>query len=197
MRNQTLEKYGAYDRFRKEFFWEPLRDPIHNYIEYDEILEKKIIDTYIFQRLRRLHQLQSARFVYPGATHTRFEHSLGTMFIASIFAENLFFCSKDIPFKEEEFDFLLESTRLAALLHDIGHGPYSHAFDDAIIMNTENPQHEDLKNKGIRHHEDLGRLLIIQSEIGDLLGNFDFFKKILNYQHYQQNKHLMISKILR
>jgi len=79
---EKTAKLDIEDIKKQQFRFEPMRDPIHNYIDYNLELEEKIVDTYIFQRLRRLYQLQSGRFVYPGAVHTRFEHSMGTMHIA-------------------------------------------------------------------------------------------------------------------
>jgi len=97
------------------------RDPVHGEIKLMP-LEILIVDTLPVQRLRFLSQLAGAEFVYPGATHTRFLHSLGTMHICGMYAQHLF---KD-PLK---FTLL----RLAGLLHDVGHGPYSHQFDEVIF----------------------------------------------------------------
>lgn len=143
----------------QRFRLEPLRDPIHNYIDYNQEIEKKIIDTFIFQRLRRLYQLQSGRFVYPGATHSRFEHSLGAMHIGGEFAEQVLFNPLSEFKTKYEKSYLIEAVRLASLLHDIGHGPFSHAFDDAIISPSKT-----LSEKGIQNHEDLGRILIQKSD---------------------------------
>ena len=96
------------------------RDPIHSEV-FLYPLEIITVDTPPVQRLRFLSQLAGATIVYPGATHTRFAHSLGTMHIAGMYAKNLF---KD-PSKERII-------RLAGLLHDIGHGPFSHQFDDVV-----------------------------------------------------------------
>ena len=98
-----------------------IRDPIHGLIRLTE-QEVSIIDTSPFQRLRRIKQLALADLVYPGARHTRFEHSLGTLHIAdrimstSAIREHL--CDDDVVI-----------VRLAALLHDIGHGPFSHVSE--------------------------------------------------------------------
>jgi hypothetical protein len=159
----TLEMH---EKQKQEFNYEPMRDPIHNYVDYNTELEEKIIDTYIFQRLRRLYQLQSGRFVYPGATHSRFSHSLGTMHIAGKFAERVLYSPISKIETTEDSNFLYESVRLAGLLHDIGHGPFSHAFDEAIIAPSST-----LKSKGIESHEDLGRVLIEHSEINKYLTN--------------------------
>ncbi len=99
-------------------------DPIHDFITvYTN--ELGIIDTSVFQRLRRIRQLAGAHLVYPGAQHSRFEHSLGTMHVASQAA---------IILKEKgSLDSLdVENIRMAALLHDIGHGPFSHLFEEVL-----------------------------------------------------------------
>ncbi len=96
------------------------RDPIHSEI-FLYPLEIIVVDTLPVQRLRFLSQLAGATIVYPGATHTRFAHSLGTMHIAGMYAKNLF----NDPGKERII-------RLAGLLHDVGHGPFSHQFDDVV-----------------------------------------------------------------
>src|SRR5207249_2005133 len=88
---------------------------------YREPDEHDIMDTAVFQRLRRLKQLALASLVYPGATHTRFEHSLGAFHIAGRLAEAL-----DLPENERRL------VRLAALLHDIGHGPFSHVTEPIL-----------------------------------------------------------------
>jgi uncharacterized protein len=96
-----------------------LRDPIHGFVQRGE--EKQIIDTPLFQRLRHIKQLAMANLVYPSALHTRFEHSIGTMHIAGRVAAHL--------------DLLPEELRLvrkAALLHDIGHGPFSHVSEEVL-----------------------------------------------------------------
>lgn len=97
-----------------------IRDPIHGFIEYNEI-EKKLINTYVFQRLRNIKQLALANYVYPGAVHTRFEHSLGVMHLAGKIAKNL-------KIDEDEIKII----RIAGLLHDIGHGPFSHISEQLL-----------------------------------------------------------------
>lgn len=101
-----------------------LNDPVHGVMKFDnkeKELIKSIIDTPIFQRLRNIKQLGMASYVFPGAVHTRFNHSLGAAYLAKTVCEQL---GPDID----------EKTKLngiaTALLHDIGHGPFSHAFED-------------------------------------------------------------------
>lgn len=112
-----------------------ITDPIHKYIRFTEA-EKKIIDTKIFQRLRRIRQLAGAHLVYPSAQHSRFEHSLGTMHLAGLAGEVMF--SKNYICEED-----IQKLRLAALLHDVGHGPFSHLFEE-VMANKNSMSHEDL-----------------------------------------------------
>ncbi|MFX1563547.1 MAG: HD domain-containing protein, partial [Promethearchaeota archaeon] len=110
--------------------WGFIKDPIYGYVAVTH-LEKDIIDTKVVQRLRRLKQLAGAEFVYPGANHTRFEHSVGTMHLAGMLGEK-------ISAQEEE----IQAYRIAALLHDVGHGPFSHIFEH--LLAKQNRTHEDI-----------------------------------------------------
>lgn len=121
-----------------------LRDPIHGGIRLDDWVVP-IVDHPEFQRLRRIHQLGTAQLVYPGAHHTRFEHSLGAYHLAGRFAESL-------ALSDEE----ALTVRAGALLHDIGHGPFSHAF-------------EELLHGTGRRHEDTTVDLVRWGPLGDLL----------------------------
>jgi HD superfamily phosphohydrolase len=107
----------------------PIRDPIHGYIETTPYIEK-LLDTRIVQRLRNVKQLGWTNLVYPGANHTRFEHSLGTYYLASRLGSEL---------SGEE----RREIEIAALLHDIGHGPYSHDSEEIIERYTRR-KHDDV-----------------------------------------------------
>lgn len=132
-----------------------ITDPIHRYIRFSET-EREIVDTVIFQRLRGIRQLAGAHLVYPSAQHSRFEHSIGTMHIAGYAGETLF--SKGYFGDEDK----VQQLRLAALLHDVGHGPFSHLFEE-VLMEKQN-----------MNHEDMGRQIISQSEISDILGKHGY-----------------------
>lgn len=97
-----------------------LRDPVHNFIAMREI-EVKLLATPLMQRLRGVRQLAMANLVYPGALHTRFDHSLGVCHVAGLMAQGL-----DLNSDHTEL------VRLAALLHDLGHGPFSHVSEYAL-----------------------------------------------------------------
>ena len=94
-----------------------IKDPVHGYIEVEEYA-LRLLDSPVLQRLRYIRQLGFSYLVYPGANHTRFEHSLGTMFLADV-------ACRRFQLPEDERTLVVA----AALLHDIGHGPFSHASE--------------------------------------------------------------------
>ena len=118
-----------------------IADPLYNYIPFTvrdpdrpaETTEEDLIDTAWMQRLRRIQQLQSARWVYPSAEHSRFQHSLGTMHMAGQFARQLYPSLKAVCPDCPSFACFEETFRIAGLLHDIGHGPYGHFFDEHFL----------------------------------------------------------------
>lgn len=113
-------------------------DPVHGNIGITEA-ELKIIDTSIFQRLHRIKQLGPANLVYPGATHSRFAHSIGAMFVMGKYLQNVM---KDgIPITESPDE--IQKLRLAALLHDVGHYPFSHSLEVPITKKFNGHDHED------------------------------------------------------
>ena len=122
-----------------------IRDPIHGFIKLDE-WERDIINQPAFQRLRRIRQLAWTDMVYPGATHSRFEHSLGVMHIATRLFDAL--CQRNEPLLASELNYnnaglqrQRQLVRLAALLHDIGHGPFSHAAEEILPLNSSINMH--------------------------------------------------------
>lgn len=151
-------------------------DPIHDFIRVSEY-ELKIIDTPIFQRLRRIRQLSGAHLTYPGAQHTRFEHSLGVMHIAGQAGHAL--QEKGILKKGD-----IENLRLAALLHDIGHGPFSHLFEEV------------LQQKKKVSHEEIGKKIILKTEIGDLLSKSGYDKKFITKLAFGDSKFQFMNEII-
>ncbi len=140
-----------------------IADPIHHYILYTrpdgipgEATEQDLIDTPWVQRLRRIPQLQSARWVFPGAEHSRFQHALGAMHLGGRFAQQLYPSLKAI-FPDAPSPALVEELlRITGLLHDVGHGPFGHFFDDNFLVDF------DLT------HEMVGQR-IIREELGDII----------------------------
>ena len=151
-------------------------DPIHDFVRvYDN--ELKIIDTPIFQRLRRIRQLSGAHLIYPGAQHTRFEHSLGVMHIASMAGQVL--AEKGVVSSDD-----IQNLRLASLLHDIGHGPFSHLFEEIF------------EEKRKISHEDLGRDIILKTEIGDIISKNGFDKKLITKLAFGDSKLQFMNEII-
>ena len=151
-------------------------DPIHDFVRVNQN-ELEIIDTPIFQRLRRIKQLSGAHLIYPGAQHTRFEHSLGVMHIASMACQSLLEKSL-IPLDQ------IQNLRFAGLLHDIGHGPFSHLFEEILQ-----------KNQKISH-EDIGRNIIQKTEIGDLISRNGFSKKSIADTAFGYSKHQFLNEVI-
>ena len=139
-------------------------DPIHGYIPFTspaglpagEVSEQQIIDHPWIQRLRQIHQLQTAWWVFPTAEHTRFQHVLGAMHLASRVVggdyDSLREVCPDVPSR----GYVESLMRMAALLHDVGHGPFGHFFD------------EPLPGRIRLNHEIVGSR-IIRDELGDLI----------------------------
>ena len=132
-----------------------IADPIYHYIVMTdrvegERTERDVIDTPWVQRLRRIFQLQSARWVFPSAEHTRFQHSLGTMHVAGGFSERLYSSLSRIFREDLPSPFYIEELlRLAGLLHDIGHGPFCHFFDEQYLSRFKT-NHEEIGQHIIR-----------------------------------------------
>jgi HD superfamily phosphohydrolase len=104
------------------------RDPIHGYIHLDELC-MDIVDTAQFQRLRDLKQLGALYYVFPSASHNRFEHSIGTSHLAGQLVSR--FQQQQVELGITEWD--AQCVRIAGLCHDLGHGPFSHVFDNTFI----------------------------------------------------------------
>ena len=129
-----------------------IRDPVHGDIFVPERF-LKVIDSKAFQRLRRIKQLATADYVFPEACHTRFAHSLGTFHIMTLMLTRIcsLFDYLHITYTSEEKDAAL----MAALLHDVGHGPYSHAFE---ALSSSGKTHEDWTYEIIQRDPELQNL---------------------------------------
>ena len=128
-------------------YWGFVKDPLYGYIRLTEV-ERNVIDTLAVQRLRRIRQLAGAEYVYPAANHTRFEHVLGAMYLAGVVADNL-----PVDLSSEE----RQKIRLAALLHDVGHAPFSHLFEPMLLRFLH------------RSHEDMSTWIIASSDLTDVI----------------------------
>ncbi len=127
-----------------------IRDPIHGFVQLRNH-ESKIIQMYPFQRLRFIHQLGTTNWVYPTGTHTRFDHSLGVLQLASRVIDRLRLLGVEFDESDEEV------FRLAALLHDIGHTPFSHISEEMGLF-----------KKGM-NHEKMSAEIIKRTEIGEII----------------------------
>ena len=112
-----------------------INDPVHGFIHIPNTLVFDLIEHPYFQRLRRITQMGLSYLVYPGARHTRFQHALGCMHLMQKAVESLRYKGVEISDKEAE------ALYIAILLHDIGHGPFSHAMEHSIV---ENIAHEEI-----------------------------------------------------
>ncbi len=117
--------------------------PIHGYISFistkikseaEPYCEQDLIDSPWVQRLRQIHQLQTAWWVFPSAEHTRFQHVLGVMFLASRAADAFYDSLKEVCSDVPSRGYVESLLRIAALLHDVGHGPFGHFFDEHFLQ---------------------------------------------------------------
>jgi len=118
-----------------------IKDPLHGYVELN-LSELRIVDTRVFQRLRRIGQLPLAYLVYPGARHSRFDHSLGSFHLAKEYVTHL---GLD--------EYWSKVVTVAALLHDVGHTPYSHLLESILL--EHGVSHEDISIKLILEEPEL------------------------------------------
>ncbi|TFK33680.1 hypothetical protein BDQ12DRAFT_637222 [Crucibulum laeve] len=118
-----------------------IKDPIHDYIPASPLLIQ-FIDSKAFQRLRHVKQLGTSSYVWPGGSHSRFEHSLGVAYLARLMAEHLQTSQPDLGITDRD----VNCVEIAGLCHDLGHGPWSHVWDGMFIPAA-------LKDSNWRHEE--------------------------------------------
>ena len=149
-----------------------INDPIYGFITIEKGIILDLIEHPFFQRLRRISQLGLSYLVYPGAYHTRFHHALGCMFLMKKAIHQLRNKGHEITKKESE------ALKIAILLHDIGHGPFSHALEHSIVNNIS---HEDLSN-------------IFMNKLNEEFnGKLELAIKIFNNKHSKKFLHQLVS----
>src|ERR1035441_2629494 len=123
-----------------------VRDPIHGFIPLSSD-EAEIVETPVFQRLRGIRQLAFANLVYPGALHTRFDHTLGVLYVTSQLCGVFNFSDED-----------RRLVRLSALVHDLGHGPFSHVSESALEIFADRTKLQDRLQSDNRSEEHTSEL---------------------------------------
>jgi len=146
-----------------------INDPVHGFISIADEILLKIIDHPYFQRLRRIKQLGLTDWVYPGAVHTRFNHALGAMFLMQQSIISL--TQKGHKINKDE-----ETASLAAiLLHDVGHGPFSHALENSLVNQLS---HEDITSFFLKEfYSEFGQPLDLAIKIFE--GNYKKVVKLM------------------
>ncbi|MEO6758899.1 MAG: HD domain-containing protein [Saprospiraceae bacterium] len=152
---------------RKKIF----NDPVYGFVSVPYGILLDLIDHPYFQRLRRIRQLGLTPYVYPGALHTRFHHALGALHLMQEAIETL--CGKEVEISPEES----EAACIAILLHDIGHGPFSHALEHTLV----DMQHEDIS------------LLFMQDLNRQFSGRLDLAIAIFTDQYPKKYLHQLVS----
>lgn len=150
-------------------FHKIINDPVYGFITIDDELIHKIIAHPYYQRLRRIHQMAMAHLVYPGAVHTRLHHSLGAYHLMRSALHELLLKGVDISAEEQQ------AAKIAILLHDIGHGPFSHALEHVLAEQM--------------HHEELSLMLIkeLNKELeGKLQMAIDIFTNVYSKKFLHQ-----------
>ena len=152
-----------------------INDPIYGFIKINNPLILELIDHPYFQRLKRIKQLGLAEFVYPGAHHTRFHHALGAMHLMDQVLDNL--KAKGYTITPEE----RQAAEIAILLHDIGHGPFSHVLEYTLLNEVK--------------HEDVSTLLMNKLNI-HFNGQLDLAIQIFENKYHRKFFHQLVSSQL-
>lgn len=152
-----------------------VNDPVYGFITFDDELIYRVLSHPFYQRLRRIHQMALAHLVYPGAVHSRLHHSMGAYHLMSLALLELKSKGFTITTEEEQ------AAKLAILLHDVGHGPFSHTLEHVLI--------EDV------HHEEIS-LLIFEHLNNEFKGALDLAISIFKGTYHKQFLHQLISSQL-
>lgn len=152
-----------------------LNDPIYGFVTLRHSFTIDILDHPYVQRLRRISQLGLSHLVYPGAVHNRFQHAVGSMFLMQEALDVL--RTKGVEITREED----EAACFAILLHDIGHGPFSHALEHSIVKSV--------------HHEDLSTMIMDRLNI-DFDGKLTLAIKIFKNEYSKKFLHQLVSSQL-
>lgn len=170
-----------------------LRDPVHGLISFEgevDAIVERLLDTREVQRLRRIRALGHASLAFPGAEHSRFAHAVGSAYVMKRYLERVRALASDIPAPDRIDDDMARVALAAALLHDLGHGPYSHAFEavvpgsrpheawtSSILLDPDTEIHRALAEIDARMPEQVERLIHGHSPIPHLAravsGTFD------------------------
>jgi len=151
-----------------------LNDPVYGFITINSELVFDIIEHPFFQRLRRIRQLGIAEYVYPGALHTRFHHAIGATHLMSKALDSL--RSKGVEISDKEY----EAAQVAILLHDIGHGPFSHALEYSLLQGIP---HESISYKMMQHfNREFNNQLELSLEIFRNSYSRKFFHQLVSSQ---------------
>jgi hypothetical protein len=152
-----------------------INDPVHGFLSIPSDFIYDLIEHPFFQRLRRIMQLGLTHYVYPGATHTRFQHTLGAVHLMTLALESL--KNKGIKILPDEEEAVL----IAILLHDIGHGPFSHALEESIISGIS--------------HERISQLLMQELNV-EFGGRLEKAIRIFNNQYPKRFLHQLVTSQL-
>ncbi|WP_126244213.1 HD domain-containing protein [Chitinophaga rhizosphaerae] len=152
-----------------------VNDPVYGFITIDHPLIFSLLSHPYYQRLRRIHQMALAHLVYPGAMHTRFHHSMGAYHLMSCALAEL--KGKGVEISEEEE----VAAKMAILLHDVGHGPYSHALEHTLVEGVS--------------HEEISQLLM-QTLNREMDGALDLTLDIFNDRYHKKFLHQLVSSQL-
>ncbi|XP_062586032.1 deoxynucleoside triphosphate triphosphohydrolase SAMHD1-like isoform X2 [Saccostrea cucullata] len=197
----TSTKTSKYSRHQSKIF----NDPIWGPIELNPVCVK-IIDTPEFQRLRFIKQLGGCSFVYPGAVHTRFEHSIGTSYLAGCLVRNL---KKKLKKHNPEYNIKIKDkdilcVEIAGLCHDLGHGAFSHLFDQLFIPRIRRDSDWTKKSAGETGREEKLDFLyeIVANEKNKIdVDKWDYFSRdchMLGMKHnFQVMRSIMLARVIK